>query len=271
MSASTSLCCPFCHSTEFPTKVAFRNHRQFCEFVTNTVNPNTNELDAATTVAPLVYHQIVRNLVCEVTKLKKQIDNLSSTVAQMRRKQAVPLRTHLSSLHVPAITSEQWFDVNHLAITHDHLIRVFESGLVRGIVTCLESNFDSAVASGQPPPFATLSSRTAKRVYVFSGESSPPKWQVLSADTLLAHLKKMSSAFMTKYLTHTKETPPPFTETAVTRETQNMKSMVSAIRPADVVTVMRALYKKALTLSSSNVVDGEGEGEGEGENNAIET
>lgn len=261
---SSSLCCPFCHSTEFPSKVAFRTHRQFCEFVANTVVPNANELDAASTVVPAMYHQIVRNLVCEVTKMSKQIEHLSATVAQLRRKQTVPLRTHLTALQAPTITFEQWFDVNRLVITHGHLLSVFGSGsLVRGMTVCLEFNFDSDVLDpDRTLPFAVIPARSAKSVYVFSGpvgESSPAKWQILTADVLLAHLKTLSRAFMTRYLAYTKETPPPSTESAVLKETQNMQTMVSPIRPVDVATVMRALHKKALT-TNSNVSESKEEG-----------
>ena len=254
--STTALCCPFCHSTEFPSKAAFRNHRQFCEFLTNTVDTNANGLDAATTVAPAVYHQVVRNLVCEMAKMNKQMSRLSATVAQLKRKQTIPLQTYLDEFRVPPLTFEQWSDLARIVVSRAHLTDVFAGGLVHGMISCLEFNIDSDLFThGGLLPLAAVPARSAKNVYVYSASETKEKvkWQLLTTDVLHAYLKKLSGVFMTKYLEHTKEMGQSSSnnESAMLQEIQNMKSVVCPIRNVDVLAVMRALYKKAQTVEAS--------------------
>lgn len=240
---SLEWCCPYCHTREFTSKTAFRTHRQFCEYLAVTVLPNTGDLGSAATVSPVVYQQVVRNLVVELTKTNQTVARLSATVASLRQRQLVPLKTHFSGIPAPRLRFDQWIDTC-LPIHAADMAAVASGGLIHGIVSCVSRVLEEGV---EGLPILALPDRAAK-VYAYSGTSNAEAaWGLLTIDDLFTQVNKVAHAFRARYFHPSVLPAGPISEdrpeNEVLLEMQHMKAFITPVKKAETTLLMRALVK----------------------------
>ena len=212
-------CCKYCDNRSFECKLTYDKHMLICMFKHKSASQKQKELE---TIEPKLTEyerdKLIRNMFYTIKKMAIEIKELKTEVVKLKKNKKINILEHLNSENgiIPLLPLKEW--IFQIDITKTHLLKVFETDLVRGMIECLKQTilispnipFCSFIQRNKtlfvyrtpisgPSSYSSSSSETAESGSG-SGIVSIPKWEIINHDEMKKALNLLSFRFLQLFI-----------------------------------------------------------------------
>jgi len=197
--------CKYCDNHSFECKLSYERHMLICMFKHKSQKQKQKELE---TIEPKLTDterdKLIRNMFYKMQKMEKTITDLKNDVIKLKKKQRINILEHLNSENgiVPNLSLKDW--IYHIDISVSHLMKVFETDLIQGIIECLKQ----AIMLSPNIPFCSFIQKN-KTLFVYripfstsssSEENKNSKWEIMTHDEMKKTLNLLSFRFLQAFI-----------------------------------------------------------------------
>lgn len=211
--------CKYCDNRSFECKLTYEKHMMICMFKHKSNSQKQKELEM---IEPKLTEserdKLIRNMFFKIKRMDMVIKELKDDIVKLKKNKKINILEHLNSENgiIPLLPLKEWIFSIEINITH--LIKVFETDLVQGIIHCLKQ----AILMHPNVPFCSFIQRN-KTLFVYrvpligithytsasSSSSSElgteekvllPKWEIINHDEMKKALNLLSFRFLQLFI-----------------------------------------------------------------------
>ena len=205
----TTYHCKYCDNHSFECKVNYERHMLICMFKHKSNAQKQKELE---TIEPKLTEserdKLIRSMFYKIQKMDNTIKELKKDMVILKKKQRINILEHLNSENgiIPCYSLKDW--IYKIDVSISHLIKVFETDLIQGIIECLKQ----AILVSPNIPFCSFIQKN-KTLFVYriplsslsgsgsgSGSGSNPRWEIMTHDDMKRALNLLSFRFLQVFI-----------------------------------------------------------------------
>ena len=198
--------CKYCDNHSFESKLTYERHMLICMFKHKSNSQKQKELE---TIEPKLTEyerdKLIRSMFYKMQKMDITIKQLKDDILKLKKKQKLNILEHLNSENgiIPNLSLKQW--IYHIDVSISHLMKVFETDLIQGIIECLKQ----AIMLSPNIPFCSFIQKN-KTLFVYrissvvsagsGGENTNSKWEIMNHDEMKKTLNLLSFRFLQVFI-----------------------------------------------------------------------
>lgn len=199
----TTYHCKYCDNHSYDCKLTYERHMLICMFKHKSNAQKQKELE---TIEPKLTEserdKLIRSMFFKMQKMDNTIKELKKDIVQLKKKQRINILEHLNSENgiIPNLSLKKW--IYHIDVSISHLIKVFETDLIQGMIECLKQ----AIMLSPNIPFCSFIQKN-KTLFVYrciisssssseEKENDPKKWEIMTHDEFKKLLNILSFRFL---------------------------------------------------------------------------
>ena len=190
--------CKYCDNHSFECKLTYERHMLICMFRHKSKSQKQKELE---TIEPKLTDyerdKLIRSMMFKMQKMENTIKDLKIDIVKLKKKQKINILEHLNSENgiLPTLSLKDW--IYHIDVSISHLIKVFETDLIQGIIECLKQ----AILISPNIPFCSfLQKNKTLFVYRICSTSTSAKWEIMTHDDMKKMLNLLSFRFLQVFI-----------------------------------------------------------------------
>lgn len=188
--------CKYCDNHSFESKLMYERHMLICMFKHKSKSQKQKELE---TIEPKLTEserdKLIRNMFFKIQRMDMTIQQLKDDVLKLKKKQKINLLEYLNSENgiIPILVLKEW--IYHIDVSMSHLIKVFETDLVQGMMECLKQ----AILISPNIPFCSFIQKN-KTLFVYRSITNETKWEIITHNEMKKVLNLLSFRFLQTFI-----------------------------------------------------------------------
>ena len=194
--------CKYCDNHTFDSKLNYERHMLICMFKHKSKSQKQKELES---IEPKLTDserdRLIRSMLLKIQKMDNTIKELKNDVVILKKKQRINILEHLNSENgiLPSLSLKDW--IYHIDVSVSHLIKVFETDLIQGIIECLKQ---AILISPNIPLCSFIQKNKTLFVYRISSASSATniiiRWEIMTHDEMKKALNLLAFRFLQVFI-----------------------------------------------------------------------
>ena len=202
----TTYYCKFCDNHSFDCKLTYERHMLVCMFKHKSKSQKQKELE---TIEPKLTEnerdKLIRSMLFKIQKMDNTIKEMKTDIIKLKKKQRINILEHLNSENgiLPTLALKDW--IYKIDVSISHLIKVFETDLIQGMIECLKQ----AILGSPNIPLCSFIQKN-KTLFVYhnhllststsTSDISSGKWEIMTHDEMKKTLNLLSFRFLQVFI-----------------------------------------------------------------------
>lgn len=191
--------CKYCDNHTFDSKLNYERHMLICMFKHKSKSQKQKELES---IEPKLTEserdRLIRCMFLKMQKMETTIKELKNDMIILKKKQRINILEHLNSENgiLPSLSLKDW--IKHIDVSVSHLIKVFETDLVQGIIECLKQ----AILISPNIPFCSFIQKN-KTLFVYripASSNAGAKWEIMTHDDMKKAFNLLAFRFLQVFI-----------------------------------------------------------------------